>query len=143
MQFIFPKPLEWATFEDIVCDVFVRKYHNLNLQRYGRRGQGQQGVDIAGWTFQGMLGVQCKHHPNGNVPTSEIDKELKNSEAFLPQLSLYVFVTSADRDATAHAHVLQLRKKREAVSQYPIEIMFWQDICDWLEEFPDLVYKHF
>ena len=45
MPFIFPKPRDWNAFEDIVCDVLARKYQNLNLQRYGRSGQRQHGVD--------------------------------------------------------------------------------------------------
>jgi len=47
-QLIFPKPKSWDTFEDIVCDVFSRKLNNRNFQRYGRSGQEQFGVDIAG-----------------------------------------------------------------------------------------------
>lgn len=38
------------------------------------------------------------------------------------------------------ASIAQQRKK---AGQYPVSIKYWDDICDWLVEYPDLVYKHF
>jgi hypothetical protein len=142
-HFIFPKPKDWDTFEDIVCDVFARKFNNGNLQRYGRSGQRQLGVDIAGFTEMGLLGIQCKHHLAGNITTGEIDDEVAKSEDFQPRLDEFIIVTSADRDVTAHSHVLQVSKSRQAAGKYPVSIKFWQDVYGWLVEFPDLIYKHF
>lgn len=142
-HFIFPKPKDWDTFEDIVCDVFARKYNNFNFQRYGRSGQSQSGVDIAGFTQVGMLGIQCKHHPDKNIPNSEIDDEITKAEEFEPTLDEFVIVTSADRDVTAHKHVLKISQQRQEESKFSVTIKFWQDIYGWLTEFPDLVYKHF
>jgi hypothetical protein len=143
MQFIFPKPTEWNAFEEIVCDVFARKYQNLNLQRYGRSGQRQYGVDIAGFTQIGLLGVQCKHHPKGDIQTAEIDAEVTESEKFSPRLTEYIIATSADRDAKSYNCVLELAFQRKSVGSYPVTIKYWEDICNWLAEYPDLVYKHF
>jgi len=142
-HFIFPKPKDWNTLEDIVCDVFARKFNNYNLQRYGRNGQRQSGIDIAGYTHEGLLGIQCKHHPRGNIPVSEIDDEIDESQSFKPKLDSFFIATSADRDTTAHAHVLQATENRNLVGKYPVIIKFWDDIYNWLTEFPDLIYKHF
>ncbi len=142
-HFLLPKPRDWETLEDIVCDVFTRKYYALNMQRYGRRGQKQFGVDVAGLIQSGIIGIQCKHHPEGNISLKEIDDEISASEDFMPKLSEYFIVTSADRDVKIHSHVLQLSELRVANGKYPIEIMFWQDLYGWLSEFPDLIYKHF
>lgn len=143
MHFIFPKPQDWNTFEDIVCDVFARKYRNMNLQRYGRNGQRQHGIDIAGWTSSGMLGVQCKHHPEKDIQISEINDEVTESEKFTPELSEYVIATSADRDVKSQGHILALAPARQQANKYPVIIKYWDDICNWLSEYPDLVYKHF
>ena len=142
-HFIFPKPSDWNTFEDIVCDVYSRKLGNYNLQRYGRRGQKQYGVDIVGFTSNGLLGIQCKHHPTGTITINETDNEIAKAEDFQPKLDLFVIATSADRDNDAHTHILEVSEKRVAQGKYPVTIMFWQDIYSWLAEFPDLVYKHF
>ncbi len=142
-HFIFPKPRDWNTLEDIVADVFSRQYHNYNFQRYGRNGQRQFGVDIAGPIEKGLIGIQCKHHPNGNISTTEIDEEVKLSDGFSPRLSEFIIATSAERDTTAHNHVLKLSLEREKQGDYPVGIKFWDDIYNWLVEYPDLVYKHF
>lgn len=143
VQFIFPKPTDWNTFEDIVCDVFARKYQNPNLQRNGRSGQQQHGIDIAGFTQTGLLGIQCKHHPNNDIRISEIDVEVMKSEEFTPALTEFVIATSADRDAKSHSHMLQLAEQRKTEDRHSVAIKYWDDICGWLSEYPDLVYKHF
>ncbi len=142
-NFIFPKPKDWEAFEDIINDVFSRKYHTDNLQRYGRRGQKQKGVDIAGLIDRGVIGIQCKHHATKGITTGEVDAEVKKSEHFKPELSEYVIATSAPRDAVVHAHALSLSKARKEKSRYPITVKFWEDVCEWLFEHPDLVFKHF
>ena len=142
-HFIFPKPSDWNVLEDIVADVFSRKYRNYNFQRYGRSGQRQSGIDIAGPTEIGLIGIQCKHHPAGNISTNEIDRELKLSEKFLPILGEFIIATSADRDTKVHSHVMNLSAQRKTKGKYPIVIKFWDDIYNWLVEYPDLIYKHF
>lgn len=142
-QFLFPKPTDWNAFEDIVCDVFARKYQNLNLQRYGRSGQRQHGVDIAGFTQNGLLGIQCKHHPKDDIRTAEIDAEVAKSDEFTPALAEFVIATSADRDTKSHNHVLQLAEQRRVGGSHFVAIKYWDDICGWLSEHPDLIYKHF
>lgn len=142
-NFIFPKPRDWETFEDIICDVFSRKYQTYNFQRYGRRGQVQHGVDIVGPIDNGLLGIQCKHHPDTTISTHEIDEEIEKSETFQPPLTEYIIATSASRTNTAHKYVLQVSESRKEQGKYPVLIKFWEDIYDWLAEYPDLLYKHF
>jgi hypothetical protein len=143
-HFIIPKPRDWNTFEEIVNDVFSRKYENYNFQRYGRAGQAQDGVDIAGTLPSGdIIGVQCKHHPARDIPTNEIDREVSKSEGFSPSLSQYIIATSANSDVKAHEHVLILSQERVKQGKYPVRLIFWEGICSWLSEYPDLVYKHF
>jgi hypothetical protein len=142
-QFVFPKPRDWEAFEDIVHDVFSRKYSTYNLQRYGRRGQKQYGVDICGPVPQGVFGIQCKHHPNSSITIKEIDEEIAKAETFSPPLNEYVITTSADRDTIPHSYLLEVSERREKQGQFPVRIMFWDDIYDWLSDYPDLLYKHF
>lgn len=141
--FIFPKPRDWPTFEDIVADVFSRKYRSYNLQRYGRNGQGQHGIDIVGPVGNGLIGIQCKHHPSSTISIGEINGLVRKAEEFAPQPQELIIATSADRDTTAHNHVLQVSQQRESESKFPVSIKFWDEIVDWLFEYPNLAYKHF
>ena len=142
-NFIFPKPKDADTFEDIVRDVFARVYKNNNLQRYGRSGQKQHGVDIAGLSESKLIGIQSKNHPLGRISKTEIAEEITRSENFKPGLGEYVIATSADRDVDIHSFVLEISQSRIAQHKYPVAIKFWDDIYDLLCDYPDLVFKHF
>ncbi len=142
-EFIFPKPRNWETFEDIVCDIFSRKFGNINFQRYGRSGQRQDGVDIVGPTKDGLLGIQCKHHLGGDIDINEIDDEITKAEKFSPCLGAFYFATSASRDTKVQSHVLERNELRKREGKFLVSIFFWEDIYNWLNEHPDLMYKHF
>lgn len=142
-HFIFPRPRDWETFEDIVADLFSRQFNALNLQRYGRHGQKQYGVDIVGMTNDGIIGVQCKHRLKGDLTTDEIDDEIAKAERFQPELQRLYVVTSAHRDAKAHSHVLQRSDERTRQDLFPVEMLFWEDVYGLLVDYPDLLHKHF
>jgi hypothetical protein len=142
-EFVFPKPRDWNTFEDIVCDVYSRKFENQNFQRYGKSGQKQFGVDIVGVVNNSVLGIQCKHHPLDNISIKEIRADIKRADQFAPMLSELAFVTSADRDAKITSSVLTISTERKEQRKFAVTIKFWDDIYSWLSEYPDVLYKYF
>jgi hypothetical protein len=77
------------------------------------------------------------------IRKAEIEGEISLSEGFKPGLCEYAIVTSADRDTTIHDYILQTSEERKKQGKYPVSIKFWDDIFNWLTEYPDLMYKHF
>jgi hypothetical protein len=56
-----PPPTDWNEFESIVLDAMAIRWTSPNLQKIGRSGQGQQGVDIYGLNNLGQaLGYNAK-----------------------------------------------------------------------------------
>ncbi len=49
-----PKPKSWDEFEDIVWDLYTRRWRDPHADRYGRGGQPQHGVDIVGRPAGGL-----------------------------------------------------------------------------------------
>lgn len=141
--FVFAKPRDWETFEDIVADVLARKYQSHNMQRYARSGQGQSGIDIVGPVEGGLLGVQCKHHPDRDIPLAEIDEAITKAETFTPSIVELIIATSASRDNKSHQHVLEISEKRRDKGRWPVTIIFWETIVGWLDDYTDLQHKHF
>lgn len=142
-HFLFPKPRDWETFEDIVCDVFSRMHRSDNFQRYARRGQPQHGVDVVGRTQSGLLGIQCKHRTTDKISSKEVDDEVSRAEGFSPALSKLIIATSAATDGELQSHVLAVSEERTANNLFPVEIVFWEKLVDQLTGYPDLLYKHF
>ena len=78
-----PKPKSWDEFEDIVWDIYKRKWNDPNAQRYGRPGQAQQGVDIYGKPEKmggATVGIQCKRYKKLDLET--IKEEVEKAEAW-------------------------------------------------------------
>ena len=58
-----PTPKSWDEFEEITLDALRIKWDSPNLQRHGRQGQAQAGVDIFGDDYLSQkAGVQCKKY---------------------------------------------------------------------------------
>ncbi|MBK9504391.1 MAG: hypothetical protein IPO03_03310 [Bacteroidetes bacterium] len=78
----FPPPKSWDEFEEISLDALRIKWDSPNLQRNGRQGQPQSGVDIYGddFLFQ-TAGVQCKK-TDTELTLKFIEEEIKNAENF-------------------------------------------------------------
>ena len=144
-QYILLKPSDENVFEELVTDIFMRLYKTYNFQRFGKKGQKQYGVDSVGPGGSHLIGIQCKNHPepNAKISIKEIDEEIVKSEGFTPILDEYHIATSANRDTVATAHVLAVTKERLKNEKYPVYIYFWEDICHYLNEYPDLLFRYF
>ncbi len=63
-------PLQhWQDFEGLCCDLWRRIWNNSEIQKNGRGGQAQKGVDISGRPDHGSewAGVQCKLRNHGHL----------------------------------------------------------------------------
>ena len=100
----FPKPKNWQDFESMVRDALAQKWTSPNLQKNGRAGQKQHGVDIFGPDEIGRsVGVQCKRYKQ--MPDIKlVTEEVENAEKFGPLNTLWIG-TTADHDAPLQAAV--------------------------------------
>ncbi len=138
MQYILPKLANDNDFEDLVKDVYIHEFKNPNLQRYGRSGQKQHGIDIigiAGINYQTgkPTVIQCKNHVKGISDTSlisEIDEELEKFDKSKYRSSDYLFVTSADNSTPVIDHCSELTAMRKAQNKPSVVIQFWDYVAD-------------
>lgn len=142
-DFVFPKPRDPETLEEMTSDIFSYKFGNSNLQRYGRSGQSQNGVDVAGLVDGQVVGIQCKNHVKNIITVKEVDDEIEKSEKFNPALSRYIILTTAESDVKVCSHVLKVSKERIGKGAYPVEILFWEQIQNLLSSYPDLMYRYY
>lgn len=153
-NYIFPKPKNEDSFEDIVCAIFAREFNNPNLQRYGRKGQAQYGMDIVGTRYivgknhreNRLVAIQCKNHMvdvTNQALQNEIDQELvKFEDSDLP-VEEFLFVTSADNSRPVIDHVTHLNQTRAKQGKCPVTVLFWDFIIRSLSDHPELMYKYF
>lgn len=138
-----PVPKNWQDFEDIVCDALALRWNSTTLQKNGRPGQKQNGVDIYGPDDIGRaVAVQCKRYRPPlelKIATDEIGK----AEKFNGNLTTLYIATSAPHDAVLQQQVRLLSDKRVAQGKFAVGILFWDDIVRGLVLNPAVMKAHY
>ncbi len=129
----------WDEFEDLCLALFQKEWQNPLVQKHGRRGQAQNGVDVFG---QNQLdggkwyGVQCKGKDanfGGKLTTAEIDEELEKADTFTPKLAHWIIVATAAVDVKLQAHARTLTDRRKAAGLCPA---FPKHAKGWARQWP-------
>jgi hypothetical protein len=142
----YPKPKDAYEFEDIVWDIFKRKWNDPNAKRYGSSGDPQQGVDVYGQPMEyggGTVGMQCKRY--NKLDKKIVIEEITKAEEFIPPLSHYIIATTASRDSRLQEAIRLINLERKSQEKFTVEIQFWEDLTKELakDENQDLLRKHF
>lgn len=128
----FEYPENEDAFEDVITDLLEAHFRPpLPAKRFGRRGQRQDGIDIAWFSASGdHQAAQCKFYPNTKLTAADIDRDLAAAHRIEPQLRSLTFVTtnSRNRNLTDHANVCTLHGRSGAV-----DVWFWEDVEQLLE----------
>jgi hypothetical protein len=138
-----PTPKSWEEFEEITLDALRIKWDSPNLQKNGRAGQPQKGVDIYGDDYLCQhVGVQCKKYDVG-LTEEIILKEIENAEGFDPEIKAFFIATTAPTDATLQKKVRLISKDRVNKGKFPVGILFWNDIVQEIVTNEKIFKKHF
>lgn len=129
-------PSNWQDFEDLCERIFGEIWNcKHTIKKHGRSGQGQFGVDVYGFPDGGteLFGVQCKGKDNNlrkGLTVTEIDQEIEKAKEFDPTLSVFIFATTAPKDAKIEKYVI--KKHLESVKSGGFEILLfdWEDLAD-------------
>lgn len=139
----YETPKSWAEFEAICKDSFQLRWSNPDLSMHGRQGQVQNGVDIYGENSSGFfVGVQCKNTIDG-ISESLIDSECCKAEKFDPPITTLYIATTAKRDVHIQHYARKLSGDRRGKDKFPVEIVFWEDVCSDLSRDESVLRKHF
>jgi hypothetical protein len=138
-----PVPKNWQDFETIVCDAQAQRWKSTTLQKNGRAGQEQNGVDIYGPDDIGRpVGIQCKRYKSP-LTLKDVTDEIGKAEAFEGNLNTLFVATTADNDARLQQQVRLLSEKRVAEGKFAVALLFWDDIVSGLLLNPAVFRAHY
>ncbi|MEE1962773.1 hypothetical protein V1387_08770 [Allomuricauda taeanensis] len=138
-----PPPLSWEEFEELTLDSCKIRWENPDLQKNGRRGQAQNGVDIYGANhIFSMVGVQCKNYQS-EITLEIIQDEIVKAESFIPKIEMFYFATTSKTDVAIQKAIRLLSQKRSFENKFPVMILFWEDIIQDLIKNPEVFRKHY
>ena len=124
-----PPPQDGVEFQDMALAALRRRWNSPELERHGRQGQAQQGVDLYGPDNLGRkIGVQCKAVKKLTI--AEISDEITKAEHFEPAIAALYITTTLLTDATLQKEVRLLSEERLRKSKFPVGIIFWEAIKD-------------
>lgn len=142
MHLEFPKPSGWADLENLTVMLAEHQYGAVNVQRYGRPGQSQNGVDVVANTLRLQdnvrIGYQCKLVQS--LTQSDVESECSLAKNFTPALDRYVIVTSLPRDAKLQSSVLGIPDTKYG---FPVVIWFWDDLNEKLNRTAEAAQTYF
>lgn len=131
-----PKPKSWDEFEDIVWEIYTRRWQDSHAQRYGRSGQAQNGIDIYGQQNHSgnYIAVQCKRYEDKKLNLQTIVAEITKAEGFSSPISEYIIATTTSRNTKIQDSIRLLNEERKEENKFAVYVSFWEDICSYLAE---------
>jgi hypothetical protein len=135
------KPENWQDFERL-CKKLWGEIWNCSdtIQRNGRNGQNQHGVDIYGIPKgqSEYYGIQCKgkdEYTHSQLTKEEIDNEITKAKTFKPSLKRFIFATTANKDALIEEYIRIKNIENINEGSFEIYLASWEDIVDLLMDY--------
>ncbi len=130
MQYRYRQPHNEDAFEEF-CLTLLREHWSLTtLERYGHRGERQDGVDLFDVGGRSPIrGVQCKHHDGQKtLPPKELEAEITKAKNFPEKLDEFYVLTTAKKSTQAQRKVQSLNKEHATKGLFTVYLLTWDDI---------------
>lgn len=127
------KPDNWDDFENLCQQLWGEIWKCDEIQRNGRKGQSQNGVDVYGMPSgkTQYYGIQCKcksGYTDSRITKNEIDTEIANAVEFQPPLAKLYFATTANKDSTIEEYVRLKNVEHKTKKMFEVYLYSWEDI---------------
>ncbi|KKG83066.1 toll/interleukin-1 receptor domain-containing protein [Methanosarcina mazei] len=147
-NFQVPPPSNWQDFESLCWDLWRGIWEEPYIQKNGRQGQQQNGVDIYGRLHNGILwgGIQCKlksNDTNKSLTESDVKEEVEKAKNFKPKLSKFIIATTAPKDAKIEEYARKVTEDHLKEGLFSVHIMGWEDIKERLDDYPRVRDKYY
>ncbi len=139
IPFEIQPPKNEADFERMCAQVYGVVFNDRMPKMNGRRGQAQGGVDVfVKQPGVGRVGIQCKKYTMKPVKWEDVEDEVGKADKHKTPIKKLILATTAPNDAPLLKKVQDLSDGREAKGLFPVEVEFWEDICNHIDRFPVL-----
>lgn len=150
-NYVYPKFQTFEEFELFVNEIFKKRTQNINFQIYWRAWQNQYWIDGFWYDYleSKTIVIQCKNFKKEKKGIDEklLIKALKKFDEkklpFYKDVSLFYYVTAENRDKKYNNIEIKLNKSRRTSKLKPIKIVTWDDLCDDLEKYEEILYHFF
>ena len=139
MSYQLPPLLDEDKFENLVRDIMRRVYDDPGIERFGRRGQKQFGIDGLS-PADSTITFQCKlkdtrHETDDRIRRvllKELEEELSQTNGLAKSLTRFIFATTFKNDT-------ELQTKAASLSSTTLKVEYWgwETITERIWEYAD------
>jgi len=119
----------------------MREYHELpGLERYGRRGQRQYGIDLIDLQSPPpLLAIQCKAEGLDEVyPVSDLEKEVAKALTAPFELKLFQILTTSKISTKLQKAISKINEAHRKSGKFLVEFKGWEQIERLLDDFSEV-----
>lgn len=133
-------PTSDEVFEELCLALLKRHWEREGLERFGKKGERQFGVDILDVFGQSPLyAAQCKSKEAWKtLEPAEIRGEVDKAKQFPSKLDHYAILTSAKVSTAAQLAVQAINQEHRAAGLFTVEVFHWNRISDLIRQYPEI-----
>jgi tetratricopeptide (TPR) repeat protein len=138
-------PTSEDRFEELCLALMKRHWSRKGLERFGKRGERQFGVDILDTLGESPLyAAQCKLKEQWKtLEPSEIETEVNKAKSFPSKLDHYVILTSAKISTAAQLTVQAINQQHRTAALFTVEVYHWNRLTDLIRQYPEIEQEFF
>ncbi len=133
-------PESEVIFEELCLAVLKRHWNRPGLERFGKKGEEQFGVDILDTLGESpMYGAQCKlKEASKSLDPAEIRAEVKKAESFPAKLDHHAIMTTGKVSSAAQLTIQQINQAHRSAGSFTVELFTWDKITKFLRQYPEV-----
>jgi tetratricopeptide (TPR) repeat protein len=134
---LFPILTDADDFEDLCVDLLRLYWNRPRLERFGRRGERQFGIDILDiGGISPLHAAQCKLREYGKtLYPKTISEEVAEARKFTPSLGKYGILTTAKVSTPAQTRILEINQNHRELGLFEVELLTWDKLCGLLQTY--------
>jgi len=138
--YVINPPTSDEVFEELCLALLKRHWSRPGLERFGKKGERQFGVDVLDTLGESPLYAgQCKLKETWkSLEPAEIQDEVAKAKNFPSKLDHYVILTSAKVSTAAQLAVQAINQEHRAAGLFTVEVFHWNRISDLIRQYPDI-----
>lgn len=137
-----PKPSNDDDFERMCADVYADVFETRRVQKFGRRGQDQGGLDIIVRVKMGIIGVQAKRYNSKKFTKATVKDEITKADNLDLEIKELVVATTAPNDVAITCWIEKISLARQQAGLFKVTVDFWDDITAHIRRSQNLSRKY-
>jgi predicted Zn-dependent protease len=133
-------PESEVAFEHLSLALLKRHWSRPGLERLGKKGEEQFGVDIMDTLGESPLfAAQCKLKEQWkSLDPAEIREEVRKAKTFPSKLDHYAILTTGKISGAAQLAIQAINQGHRAAGLFTVELYSWDKITDLIRQYPEI-----